>query len=95
MAFAKATLTSAPTLDLEFITEVQVAEAVKIPVRTLQGWRVHGCGPPYRKFGASVRYNVGSLRAWVESLPSGGAGIPSSAVSNPNSRRPMTRAINQ
>jgi hypothetical protein len=63
-----------------FISDVEIEGIYGIPRKTLQNWRVLGRGPIYRKFGDAVRYDVILLEAWIESLPSGGAGIPASAV---------------
>jgi len=63
-----------------FITDVEIEHAYGIPRKTLQNWRVLGKGPRFRKFGSGVRYKVSDVEAWVESLPSGGAGVPASAV---------------
>ena len=35
--------------------------------RTLRNWRVRGGGPPYRKFGHYVRYELHELDRWAES----------------------------
>ncbi len=47
------------------LTEVEVAELLDMSPRTLQGWRVQGKGPPFEKFGRSVRYNSTALHAWI------------------------------
>jgi hypothetical protein len=64
----------------QFLTDVEIEAAYGIRRKTLQNWRVLGRGPVYRKFGSAVLYNVRELEEWIESLPSGGAGIPASAV---------------
>ena len=64
----------------QYIDEVAFAERYDIPVKTLRNWRLLGRGPEFIKFGFSVRYSVRSIEAWVESLPRGGAGVPSSAL---------------
>jgi hypothetical protein len=64
----------------QFWSEIEVESSFGIPRKTLQNWRVLGKGPRYRKFGSGVRYEISDLKAWVDSLPSGGAGVPSSAV---------------
>jgi hypothetical protein len=38
------------------LNESQAAEFLGLSVRTLQAWRVRGCGPRYTKIGRSVRY---------------------------------------
>jgi len=64
----------------EYINERQFAEQYGIAVGTLQRWRLLGQGPEYRKFGKAVKYSTRSIETWIESLPSGGAGVPSSAL---------------
>jgi hypothetical protein len=66
----------------QFWNETEVEYSFGIPRKTLQNWRVLGKGPRYRKFGSGVRYEISDLEAWLDSLPSGGAGVPSSAVRN-------------
>jgi hypothetical protein len=63
-----------------FLSEVEVEASYGIPHRTLQNWRVLGRGPLYRKFGKAVKYDVADLEAWIQALPTGGAGVPSCAV---------------
>jgi len=57
-----------------FISEIELAENYGIPRKTLQKWRLFGNGPEFRKFGASVRYDVSRIEAWIETLPKGGGG---------------------
>jgi len=38
-------------------TEAQVAEEFAVSVTTLAGWRCHGKGPKYHKFGRMVGYH--------------------------------------
>jgi len=63
-----------------FLSDVEIEASFGIPRKTLQNWRLLGRGPIYRKFGNSVRYDVADLETWVQSLPTGGAGVPSCAV---------------
>jgi hypothetical protein len=65
-----------------FLSDLEIEASYGIPRKTLQNWRVLGRGPIYKKFGKSVRYDVRSLEAFLDSLPSGGAGIPASLVRN-------------
>lgn len=64
----------------QFWNELEVEAYFGIPRKTLQNWRVLGKGPRYRKFGSGVRYNRRDLHKWADDLPTGGAGVPSSAV---------------
>jgi hypothetical protein len=63
-----------------FLSEIEAESSYGIPHRTLQNWRVLGRGPLYRKFGKAVKYDVADLEAWIQGTPTGGAGVPSSAV---------------
>jgi hypothetical protein len=63
-----------------FLSDVEVEASLGIPRKTLQNWRVLGRGPIYRKFGDAVRYDVTDLEAWIQGLPTGGAGVPSCSV---------------
>ncbi len=51
----------------QLLTETQASEILQIGVRTLQGWRVRGEGPQYKKLGRAVRYRLGDLREWTDS----------------------------
>ena len=53
-------------LSAEFLSEDQVADLLCQSVRTIQKWRVSGFGPPFYKFGRSVRYNRSDLVDWIE-----------------------------
>jgi hypothetical protein len=71
---------TAPVPAKRFFSDVEIEASFGIPRKTLQNWRILGRGPIYRKFGNSVRYDVADLEAWVQGLPTGGAGVPSCAV---------------
>jgi hypothetical protein len=47
------------------LKEIEVAEWLAMSVRTLQGWRVQGKGPAYRKQGRSVRYSSTTIQMWL------------------------------
>jgi hypothetical protein len=64
----------------QFLSDLEVEARLGVPRKTLQNWRVLGRGPRFRKFGSGVRYKISDLDDWIEGLPSGGAGVPSSAV---------------
>lgn len=49
----------------ELLTERQAAALLKVSVKSLQGWRSRGGGPPYHKLGRCVRYSVADLEAFV------------------------------
>jgi hypothetical protein len=54
----------APVLPV-FLTQREVAEALRLPERTLEDWRQTRQGPPYVKLGHRVRYEQTELLAWV------------------------------
>jgi len=45
----------------------QLAEEIKVPVRTLGQWRYLGRGPAYFHVGNGVRYRRSDVTAWIES----------------------------
>ena len=54
--------------DDRYIDEKAAAEFLGIAVKTLQGYRVKGGGPEFRKIGAkTVRYKFSDLKIWAES----------------------------
>lgn len=38
----------------------------KVSIKTVQDWRLRGCGPVGVKFGRHVRYNVTDIEAWEQ-----------------------------
>jgi excisionase family DNA binding protein len=46
----------------------EVADFLKIPVKTLYDWRRHGRGPRARRMGKHLRYAPSDVRTWLESL---------------------------
>lgn len=77
---AKSNASKAVPAGKRMIDEVEFELAYGIPKRTLQKMRLFGDGPTFLKLGSSVRYRVEDIESWLESLPRGGAGVPSSAV---------------
>ena len=49
-----------------YLTEIEVADLINVPRRTLQAWRYQGRGPRYVKLGGSVRYRVTDLEKFLE-----------------------------
>jgi hypothetical protein len=43
-------------LDDEWLSEAEMAEAVGKCLRTIRTWRKVGMGPPYSRFGRTVKY---------------------------------------
>jgi len=55
----KPTSSTAPHL-----TQSQAAVHLNLSPRTLEKYRVIGCGPKFRKFGTRVRYTLADLNEW-------------------------------
>jgi hypothetical protein len=47
------------------LVEKQVAALLEVSVKTLQGWRYKGGGPPFAKIGRLIRYAESDLEAFV------------------------------
>jgi hypothetical protein len=55
--------TTAPSLPV-ILTQDDVATLLKVPPRTLEDWRLTRSGPPYRKIGRHVRYELTEVMDW-------------------------------
>jgi excisionase family DNA binding protein len=49
-----------------FLTQSEVAELLRLPVRTVEDWRLTRNGPPWLKLGRHVRYEQDDLLEWVK-----------------------------
>jgi hypothetical protein len=49
----------------QFVNEHVIERVLDVPVKTLRNWRVSGRGPPFSKFGASVRYELAAAIRWA------------------------------
>jgi excisionase family DNA binding protein len=49
-----------------FLTQNEVAELLRLPVRTVEDWRLTRNGPPWLKLGRHVRYERDDLLEWVK-----------------------------
>ncbi len=47
------------------LTTRQAAYVLGLSSKTLENWRVKGCGPMFVRFGRSVRYRYAELRRWA------------------------------
>lgn len=55
--------TTAPPLPV-ILTQDELATLLKVPARTLEDWRLTRSGPPYRKIGRHVRYELTEVMDW-------------------------------
>jgi excisionase family DNA binding protein len=49
-----------------FLTTSEAGSYLNISPRTLEKYRSQGGGPPYRRFGRSIRYHEDELESWAE-----------------------------
>ena len=69
---------------MKYIAEQQAADMLGLEVSTLRKWRMFpNRGPRFVKLGSArksaVRYSESELKAWIDSLPSGGARVCAAA----------------
>jgi predicted DNA-binding transcriptional regulator AlpA len=55
-----------PIAPSAFLTERAVSDLTGLSVATIRRWRLFRKGPPYKKFGAAVRYSHAELMAWFD-----------------------------
>ncbi len=55
----------------EWLTTEDLAEWLKVPIRTVQDWRVRQVGPDAKKIGRSVRYRRSEVERWIDSGDAG------------------------
>jgi excisionase family DNA binding protein len=48
------------------MTEQELAEYVRVSLRTVRKWRAEGTGPPYLRAGRQIRYRKRDVDAWLE-----------------------------
>jgi len=60
---------------MDLLKETEVAMRLAVSLASLRRWRVDGRGPRFIKLGASVRYRVQDVEAWLASCPSGGQAV--------------------
>lgn len=46
--------------------ESELAELIGCSIRTLQGWRWRGGGPPFVRVGRAIRYDPQAVGAWID-----------------------------
>ncbi|MBU1980423.1 MAG: helix-turn-helix domain-containing protein [Gammaproteobacteria bacterium] len=50
----------------QLIDTVKAAEYLDVKPNTLEGWRIQGKGPAYKKIGRLVRYTTDELNAYID-----------------------------
>lgn len=67
------------------LTQKQVAEKLRVSVRTVSGWRTKGGGVPFVRLNARVvRYRISDLEAWLEARL-----VTSTSDPSPTSAKPI------
>lgn len=51
-------------LEDKWLTRAEVANRLRLPVATLNGWASKRLGPPYGVFGRHARYRLADIIAW-------------------------------
>jgi hypothetical protein len=64
--------TAAADVSKRFYSEAELAVYLGVSPRSLQGWRLRGLGPPYRKLCGAVRYDIEAVTAYLANCPGGG-----------------------
>ncbi len=54
------------------LTPDEVASYLRIPRRTVDGWRQFGTGPPFVRLGRAIRYSAPELLTWIAALTENG-----------------------
>jgi len=57
---------TAPTLSTALLTPQEAAKFLKVSLSWLAKARMRGDGPPYIKFGKSIRYSEADLLEWLK-----------------------------
>lgn len=61
--------TTAPAGAIEYLTEYEFAELVRVSYPTVRRWRATGTDPPALRIGRSIRYPRSSVLAWLRQRP--------------------------
>ncbi len=51
--------------EINYLTQSEAAELLRISPRTLERMRLDGSGPQFRKFGRRVAYSTEDIRNWA------------------------------
>jgi excisionase family DNA binding protein len=71
------TSTKSPTgegsLPTRYLTAVEVADLLGVPIATIYRWRYQRMGPPGFRVGRHLRYDPRAVHEWIKSLGEGAA----------------------
>jgi predicted DNA-binding transcriptional regulator AlpA len=59
-------MTEPAALPSRFLTPVDLADMLGVPVQTLYQWRYLGQGPPGFRIGRHLRYDPVAVRRWID-----------------------------
>lgn len=62
----------AGSVSRRFYSERDIATILGVSVKTIQGWRFRGGGPPWKKFAGTVRYSIDEFSTWESACEGGG-----------------------
>jgi excisionase family DNA binding protein len=61
------------SLPARYLSAVEVAELLGVPIATIYRWRYQRMGPPGFRVGRHLRYDPRAVHEWVKSLGEGAA----------------------
>ncbi|MGV0050791.1 helix-turn-helix transcriptional regulator [Mycobacterium colombiense] len=76
-------MTSAQASGDYWLTRVELAERLRVPLRTPGVWASKGFGPKYHRFGRHCRYRLSDVIAWENAQYTGGAHVPTGGGATP------------
>jgi hypothetical protein len=82
-----------PTQEARYLNERAVAGHIGISMKTLEGWRYLGHGPPYQRAGRKVLYEITALQEWLAGGGKAGpnARVPAHATTSRRVRRDVAQ----
>ncbi len=67
-----------PSFSFRWISEASLSKMIDVKPKTLQGWRLRGIGPKFRKLGnanakrSPIRYDIAAVEQWLQAQAEGG-----------------------
>lgn len=50
----------------EYVSPEEASRIIGVPLRTMQNWRFRDDGPPFTRYGQTIRYKVTDLHDWMQ-----------------------------